>query len=209
MKFWKCLQGILPTNTVVKGKCGKGDHVCKCCGDSSETLEHMLFLCSNARAIWKVAPLKWDGLEIWKSRNHKQFNNRSNEPIVVINKALMEWNEYQLAQGEGSKHDKLAAGEQERGRRWDKPQADWIKINTDAALDQKLNKAGWGIVARNGSGELGGSWARPTEGCAEAQVEEALALREAMIGVDYSVQKAGLLYPGGDVLRPTTPEDTP
>ena len=65
--IWKCLQGILPTNTVVKGKCGKGDHVCKCCGDSSETLEHMFFLCSHAKAIWKVAPLKWDGLKVFRN----------------------------------------------------------------------------------------------------------------------------------------------
>ena len=36
-------------------------------------------------------------------------------------------------------------------------------------------------MARNGLGELIGSWARPAEGCAEAQVEEALALREAMV----------------------------
>nr|XP_027062864.1 uncharacterized protein LOC113689267 [Coffea arabica] len=133
--IWKCFQGILPTNTVVKGESGKGDHMCKCCGDGSETLEHMFFLCCNARAIWKVAPLRG-----------------------------------------GAKHDNLVAGEQEKGRRWDTPQAGWIKLNTDAALDQKLNKAGWGIAARNSSGELVGAWTRPTEGCAEAQVEEALAI---------------------------------
>ncbi|XP_027086455.2 uncharacterized protein [Coffea arabica] len=214
--IWKCLQGILPTNAVVKGKCGKGDHVCKCCGDSSETLEHMFFLCCNARAIWKVAPVRWDGLEefrnsfwhwweelrgavsreggrehitltvhilwqIWKARNNKQFNNSSREPIVVVNKALMEWNEFQLAQGGGTKHDFLTVGEQVKDRRWVAPQAGWIKINTDAALDQKHNRGGWGVVARNSSGELVGAWARPTEGCAEAQVEEALAIREAMV----------------------------
>ena len=52
---------------------------------------------------------------------------------------------------------------------------------TASGLDQKLNKAGWGIAARNSSGELAGAWARPTEGCAEVQVEEALAIREAMV----------------------------
>ncbi|XP_071925798.1 uncharacterized protein [Coffea arabica] len=66
-------------------------------------------------------------------------------------------------------------------RRWDAPQAGWIKLNTDAALDQKRNKAGWAVVARNNLGELVGSCARPNEGCAEAQVEEALAIREAMV----------------------------
>ena len=45
--------------------------------------------------ITLTANILW---QIWKSRNDKQFNNRSNEPMVVVNKALMEWNEYQLAQ---------------------------------------------------------------------------------------------------------------
>mgnify|MGYP004702503179 CR=1 FL=1 len=173
--IWKCLQGILPTNALVKGKCGKGDYVCKCCGNSSETLEHMLFLCCNARAIWKVAPLRWDGLEefrnnfwiwweelrgavvreqgrehitltvnilwqIWKSRNNIQFNNRSSEPLGVVNKALREWNEFQLAQEGGAKHVNLAMGEQVKGRRWEVPQAGWIKLNTDATVDTRKGK---------------------------------------------------------------------
>lgn len=62
---WKCLQGIVPTNAVIREKSVKGDPMCKCCGESVETLEHMLFRCSSARAIWKVAPLSWEGLEVF------------------------------------------------------------------------------------------------------------------------------------------------
>ena len=44
--------------------------------------------------ITLTANLLW---QIWKARNDKQFNKMSNEPIMVVNKALMEWNEYHLA----------------------------------------------------------------------------------------------------------------
>ena len=48
-------------------------------------------------------------------------------------------------------------------------------------MNQKGNKAGWGIVARNWKGELLAAWAYPCTRCSEANLEEALAVREAMI----------------------------
>ena len=39
----------------------KCNPLCKCCGIYSESIEHMLFLCSHAEAIWKVASIQWDG----------------------------------------------------------------------------------------------------------------------------------------------------
>ena len=77
--IWKCLQGILPTNTVVKEECAKGDHVCRCCSDNVETLEHMLFLCGNAGAIWKAAPLNCDGLEVFS--NNFGISGKSSEGL--------------------------------------------------------------------------------------------------------------------------------
>ncbi|XP_071921380.1 uncharacterized protein [Coffea arabica] len=59
------VKGIVPTNAVIREKSVKGDPMCKCCGESVETLEHMLFRCNSARAIWKVAPLSWEGLEVF------------------------------------------------------------------------------------------------------------------------------------------------
>ena len=65
--IWRCLQEILPVNTVINGRCSEGNHICKCCGESPETIEHMLFFCSNAKSIWKAASLSWKGLEIYKN----------------------------------------------------------------------------------------------------------------------------------------------
>lgn len=60
---WKCLHKILPVNEVVKSRTGRGNETCHCCGDQTETIEHMLFYCQHARLIWKAAPIQWDGLE--------------------------------------------------------------------------------------------------------------------------------------------------
>ncbi|XP_071939482.1 uncharacterized protein [Coffea arabica] len=64
-------------------------------------------------------------------------------------------------------------------RCWTKPQTNWIKVSTDAALNSKSNKASWGIVARNWYGKLIGTWAIPTTSCSSAQQEEAMAIRRS------------------------------
>ena len=94
---------------------------------------------------------------------------------------MLEWNEYQLAQDAGIVEEGNSAGKVGATRGWEKPQDNWIKINTDAALNMKRGKAGWGIVARDRHGRVIRSWACPATNCAEAQVEEALAIREAMV----------------------------
>ncbi|XP_027099177.1 uncharacterized protein [Coffea arabica] len=166
----------------MRAKCEKGDPVCRCCGESIETLEHMFFMCSNARAIWKAAPLSWEGLEVFnKSFWHwwEELRGATGRDTVV-DKVVLEWNEYQLAQDAGIVEEGNSAGKVGATRGWEKPQDNWIKINTDAALNMKRGKAGWGIVARDRHERVIRSWACPTTCCADAKVEEALVIREAM-----------------------------
>ncbi|KAL3511189.1 hypothetical protein ACH5RR_030590 [Cinchona calisaya] len=40
----------------------KGDELCQICGEETESLEHTLFFCSNARNVWERAPVQWEGL---------------------------------------------------------------------------------------------------------------------------------------------------
>lgn len=53
-------------------------------------------------------------------------------------------------------------------------------MNTNATLNSKLNKTGWGVVARDWQGKILGLWALPTRSCSSAKVEEAMAIRAAM-----------------------------
>ena len=100
---------------------------------------------------------------------------------MVVDKAVLEWNEYHLAQEAGIVKEGHSAGLKGVSKSWEKPQGNWIKVNTDAALNGTYGKAGWGIVARDSHGMVIRSWACPSASNAEAKVEEALAIREVMI----------------------------
>lgn len=57
--WWKCLLNILPTGEVLHKRLKGVDPICKRCGEGIETVEHMLFHCSESRVIWKFFPLDW------------------------------------------------------------------------------------------------------------------------------------------------------
>ncbi|KAL3498764.1 hypothetical protein ACH5RR_041496 [Cinchona calisaya] len=61
--IWKCLNRILPTDAIFHSRIGKGTPNCTRCDKRVETTEHIFFFCEHADTIWKMAQLKWDGLE--------------------------------------------------------------------------------------------------------------------------------------------------
>lgn len=75
--LWKCLHCILPTNEEIFRRTGKGDPLCKCCGEEPETTEHALFHCKSRVLAWATFPVSWDGIEehnwnFWKWWEHMQ-----------------------------------------------------------------------------------------------------------------------------------------
>lgn len=102
LKFfiWKCLRGIVPTNERIKERCLKGDTICRCYEEKPESIEHMLFYCSHAEAIWKIAPIQWDGLEelkgkfwLWWMELDEAMNreNRENHITFTVNLLWQNW----------------------------------------------------------------------------------------------------------------------
>ncbi|XP_027102977.1 uncharacterized protein [Coffea arabica] len=167
-------RGVLPVNVAIKERCSKGDPVCKCCGESPETIEHLLFFCDNAKAVWKTVP-------IWKSRNRRQFEDKRMDPMAVVQKATREWREFQEVQDlEGGTGSFRTKGKEGLGG-WKAPEGGWVKINSDAAAQQKTDSAGWGMIARDCFGNVLRAWPVPSSGCSSAKQEEALALRTAML----------------------------
>ncbi|XP_071918890.1 uncharacterized protein [Coffea arabica] len=116
--IWKCLHGILPVNAVLKERCSKGDHMCKGCGEGPETIEHMLFFCSNAKLIWKAAPLSWDGPKEyrnkfwhwWEALKEPVTKEKGNERIsLTINLLWQIWKSRNDKQFNGHGRDPLVA----------------------------------------------------------------------------------------------------
>lgn len=90
---WKCLHQIISINEVVYRRIVKGDTIRKCCEEEVETAEHMLFFCSNARKMWKLAPVQWDGFlqfryDFWKwweelSKAIQRINGKEHIELTV------------------------------------------------------------------------------------------------------------------------------
>lgn len=60
--IWKCLNKNLPVNEVLASRVGIKDlKYCKC-SENDESVEHMLFFCSESAIIWELPHLKWDGI---------------------------------------------------------------------------------------------------------------------------------------------------
>ncbi|XP_071924136.1 uncharacterized protein [Coffea arabica] len=64
---------------------------------------------------------------------------------------------------------------------WHPPPLGVIKLNSDAAVEQKFRRIGWGVVARKEDGAVAGAWAGGARREGNPAVEEALAIREAVI----------------------------
>ena len=50
--LWRIASGILPTRLNIATKLGWGDTCCPLCDSDEESIEHLFFQCSVARAIW-------------------------------------------------------------------------------------------------------------------------------------------------------------
>ena len=119
--------------------------------------------------------------QIWKSRNRRQFEDKRMDPMTVVNKATREWREFQEVQDvDGGTGNHRTSGKEGLGG-WKEPEGGWVKINSDAAVQQKTERAGWGMIARDCLGNALGAWAVPNTSCSSAKQEEALALRSAML----------------------------
>ncbi|XP_027126082.2 uncharacterized protein [Coffea arabica] len=60
--IWKCITGALPVRAEIYRKTRLGDPVCRMCGEEQESVEHLFFSCPHTQEVWKVAPIKWDGV---------------------------------------------------------------------------------------------------------------------------------------------------
>ncbi|XP_071923104.1 uncharacterized protein [Coffea arabica] len=60
--LWRCLQNGLATSEALYQRVGKGSNLCQCCGEATETIEHVFFFCPTAQVAWRLAPVSWEGI---------------------------------------------------------------------------------------------------------------------------------------------------
>ena len=54
----RCLQNGLPANEALYKRIGKGSSLCNCCGEDTETIEHIFFFCPKAQVVWRLTPVR-------------------------------------------------------------------------------------------------------------------------------------------------------
>ncbi|XP_071901071.1 uncharacterized protein [Coffea arabica] len=61
--IWRCITNTLTARETIFRRTKQGSPFCSRCGDKVETVEHILFHCSQAQQVWKIAPVQWDGIQ--------------------------------------------------------------------------------------------------------------------------------------------------
>ena len=110
-----------------------------------------------------------------------QFQKEGSCPGFTINKAVGEWIEDNEANSNGGTEEQKDGKSDRKESRWYPSPQGFVCLNTDAALDVKRRRVGWGVVARDKKGELVEAWAGSCDRCGEPVVEEAIAIRLALL----------------------------
>ncbi|XP_027066157.1 uncharacterized protein [Coffea arabica] len=198
--LWRCMQNGLATNEALYKRLGNGNKICHCCGEEIETIEHIFFFCPKAQVVWKLAPVRWEGLvalqsNLWrwweaviqsaresegKARNKLTFQSEIVDAKVIVDKAQQEWIEYEAA-NESDTRAKLSLEMEGRvQQRWEPPKEGTMMINTDAAISTKMVRSGLEIIARNWHGVIVKAKGITERRKGEAATEETLAIRGAL-----------------------------
>ena len=62
--------------------------------------------------------------------------------MVATNKVVMQWREYQEAQEAEMEIGGYSKIVEEASNGWKRPKKSWVRMNSDAALHQKMDQAG-------------------------------------------------------------------
>ncbi|XP_027184267.1 uncharacterized protein LOC113782585 [Coffea eugenioides] len=149
---WKILNRALPCREVVHKRTGKGDLICKRCGENTETVEHIFFQCKQAQMIWRMAPLQWDGLKEhtpdfsrwWSSLMEVQVRKEGREHINLTVEILWQiWKARNEAEFEGKDRHPMqvirkAMKEWEEYQQSQQKQHQMSILETETAQDEEV-----------------------------------------------------------------------
>ncbi|XP_071933570.1 uncharacterized protein [Coffea arabica] len=165
--LWRCLHNALPASETLFKRIGKGSNFCVCCGEKTETIEHLLFFCPTAQECGKLETKRISRL-------------RGGDAKLIVDKAQREWLEYEAENGTTARPTTTEGENGHSQHKWEPPKEGVIRINTDAALSAKMVWTGLGIIARNWRGEIVKAKGIVARRRGEPTIEEALALRSAL-----------------------------
>ena len=184
------------------------DTICPICGKSAESTLHALWHCSSLKEVrrscvlvagnssldsapfldfviacsaqlgsndFEILCVTW--WRVWHRRNVALQKNTLLPASDICDWALGFFNDFRGANEKGSSSISVEAVKLST---WQPPLTGFIKINTDAVLNSRLNLTGLGVVARDCYGRVLASFCRNVRASYQPQIAEALAILECL-----------------------------
>ncbi|XP_048605758.1 uncharacterized protein LOC106359240 [Brassica napus] len=155
--LWRCISNSLPAAANMRSRHISKDGSCSRCGMESETVNHILFQCSN------------DFL----------FQGKDYPAPDTVNEAIEDTAEWMRGQEEDKTKVKKPTSSTQH-LKWTPPTQNWIKCNTDGAWHKDHQQQGIGWVSRDYAGRLLWAGAQRFEGLSSPVETEATALNWAI-----------------------------
>ncbi|KAL2935643.1 hypothetical protein RDABS01_018761, partial [Bienertia sinuspersici] len=168
---WRVLHGGVPVREKLKLKGMDLDERCPMCGDSEESILHMLFRCNEVEVTWRYSPLR---LEFHPDRfscikGWLEFLECTYKDVLCLVSEFEEANRKELR----------SRNSEAGGSIWQPPHQLWYKLNSDAATFGR-GMLGLGAVVRDHVGDVMAATCWYGEGSREVEVAEALAARHGL-----------------------------
>ncbi|XP_015387831.1 uncharacterized protein LOC107177858 [Citrus sinensis] len=165
--MWRVIKNILPTAENLWKRKSLQDSICQRCKKEVETIKHVLVECKAARKVWELALLPLQS----HSEQSQDFLRRKLEPKISAAKAKSVLEAYQRVRKAESA--KVSPDRRANQQRWMPPPENVLKLNVDAAINNKDQVTGLGAVIRNSDGLV------IVAGIKQAQLREGVSFAEA------------------------------
>ncbi|XP_030502854.2 uncharacterized protein LOC115718027 [Cannabis sativa] len=171
--LWRAATNNLPTCVNLVFRHVEVPTVCPVCKAQPETTSHALIFCNIALACWRKVGVTFvfDPGGQFRSWLELIFTSATAEQIATV---------AMKAQDKNSLSSLCLNNKVDGGERWIKPETNTIKLNVDAAIFEKEEQYGFGIVARDHFGNCLEARAGCFGGVYSAAVIEALGIKEAL-----------------------------
>ncbi|KAM6569080.1 hypothetical protein CsatB_017065 [Cannabis sativa] len=207
--LWRAATNNLPTCVNLVFRHVEVPTVCPVCKSQPETTSHALIFCNIALACWRkvgvtfvfdpgghfrswlqlmftsataeqiatVAMVCWS---LWKARNNTVWKAKNTSVSNIVGSATIALDQWKKAQDKNSLSSLCINNKVDGVERWTKPETNTIKLNVDAAIFEREEQYGFGIVARDHCGNCLEARAGCFGGIYSAAVVEALGIKEAL-----------------------------
>ncbi|CAN1170479.1 Putative ribonuclease H protein At1g65750 [Linum perenne] len=208
--LWLVMHDRLLTNLERKRRHLSADSRCSRCGNSEESVTHILRDCPAAASVWdelgysrqdqiraNLPLLDWcvvllknhDSLKLgitcwylWKSRNEWIFSNLNNSAATTAAK-INSWSQtVQAAFVSSPKHVKINPDRDRVDIAWEPGPPGWVVLNTDGSVSAQSGRAAAGGLIRNEAGFCLSAFAINLGKCSITRAE----LRGAITGLEHA-----------------------